>query len=131
MESLLYPWKREVVYETVEEYQEQLVLIMNINEEGEHVSMLDNLYAHTKNDEKIMELCNLAAGNIILNSDAEYGQIMLFSYDCFARFHVYLKWYFAKLTGEVLEEEMEQKAMENWEWLRVYFSGRNFKSITK
>jgi hypothetical protein len=123
MESLRYPWQREVSYETMEEYQEHLASVMNMNDEGEHVSMMDNLYSHTKNNEKIMELCTLAAEKMLMISDAEYGEIMLFSYDCFARFHVYLKWYFAKLTGEVLEEGMEQKAMENWEWLQGYFSG--------
>jgi len=129
MDSLRYPWRQEVSYETMEEYQERLASVMNMNDEGGHVSMLDNLYAHTKNNEKIMELCNLASEKMLMSTDAEYGQIMMFSYDCFMRFHVILQWYFAGMSGEVLEEGMEQKAMENWEWLYQYFLGGNFNNV--
>ena len=101
---------------------------MNIDDEGGHVSMLDHLYEHTKQEKSIMELCQLAAEKMLMTSDAEYGQIMMFSYDCFARFHSVLQWYFAGLVGDwdtlgVEEGVMEQRAMEHLEWLRGYFMG--------
>ena len=79
---------------------------------------------------------------MLFSSDAEYGQIMMFSYDCFARFHFLLQWYFAGLTGdwEALgisgkkgeedgggeEDEgggevMEKTVTEHRKWLRQYF----------
>ena len=131
MEPLLYPWQREVSYETMEEYQELLASVMNMNDEGGHVSMIDNLYSHTKNDEKIMDICKLSAEKMLMSSDAEYGQIMLFSYDCFARFHVYLKWYFAGLAGESLGVDVEERAMKILEWLRGYFMEGSFHTVPK
>ena len=128
MEPIRYPWKKRVDYYTTEEYQEQIASVVNINEKGEHVSLMDQLYEYTKADNSIMELCTLAAEKMLLSPEAEYGQIMMFSYDCFARFHVILQWYFAGITGEmdIFGEEskkMEQQVIENREWLRQYFLG--------
>lgn len=113
-EELKYPWRLSVEYQTMEEYQTQLVSVMNINDEGEHVKILDNLYEHTKNEERIMELCLLASDKYLLYSEAEYGQIMMFSYDCFAKFHSILQWNFGGGS--------EEKANESYEWLKNYFS---------
>jgi hypothetical protein len=134
MAEIRYPWKIKVEYHTPEEYQEQLASVMNINEQGEHVSLMDHLYEKTKGDNGIMELCSLAAEKMLLTSDAEYGQIMMFSYDCFARFHILLQWYFASITGEMdaLGEDadtFESKAIENREWIRQYFLGGYANSI--
>jgi hypothetical protein len=136
MAEIRYPWKIKVEYHTSEEYQEQLASVMNINEQGEHVSLMDHLYELTKGDNTIMELCILAAEKTLLTSDAEYGQIMMFSYDCFARFHILLQWYFAGITGEMdaLGEDakdIESRVIENREWIRQYFSEGKANSITK
>ena len=131
MESLKYPWKMHINYNTAEEYQTQLSSITHINEEGEHVSMMDNLYEHTKNNKKIMELCKMASEKMLLSDDEEYGQVMLFSYDCFSHFHILLQWHFGNVLGETLEEGMEQKVMESMEWLRNYFMESKPTSITK
>jgi len=139
MESLLYPWRVKVDYQTNEEYQEQLASVMKINPQAEHVPLMDNLYSYTKDDNIIMELCTLAADKLLLSPEAEYGQVMMFSYDCFARFHLILQWYFVNRFGENIfgeeeEEEtreMEKKVIENREWLRQYFSGENRTSISK
>jgi hypothetical protein len=121
--SYPYPWKITIDYQNGEEYQEQLNSIMNINEQGNHVSVMDQLYAHTKDNARIMEICTLAAEKCLLDSDAEYGQILMFSYDCFAKFHGVLQWHFSQKTGEKWEGVTEEMVMGNLEWLRNYFQG--------
>jgi hypothetical protein len=138
MEQIRYPWRKKVEYQSTEEYQEQLAALMCINEQGEHVSIMDELYLQTKEDSRIMELCSLAAEKCLLTPDAEYGQIMMFSYDCFAKFHTILQWYFGnrwlleKGEGEGAMELVEEKIMEdNYEWLKQYFQGQAHAFISK
>jgi hypothetical protein len=78
-----------------------------------------------------MELCQLAAEKMLMTSDAEYGQIMMFSYDCFDKFHSVLQWHFSQKLGEEWEGVTEEIAMKNWEWLRDYFEGNIQASNSK
>jgi hypothetical protein len=110
----MYPWQQTVDYHNNEEYQEQLASVMRINVLNDHLSVMDDLYTHTKDDEPIRDLCILAAKKCLSTPDAEYGQIMMFSYDCFFRFHRYLQWYFGK--------DKEKEAREDYAWLKTYFS---------
>lgn len=114
--DLIYPWKTAVGYQTHEEYQAQLVAVMNINDENGHVGVLDNLYEYTKGDARIMTLCRLASEKCLGNLDAEYGQIMMFSYDCFAHFHFILQGYFG--GGAWVDETAVDSA---YQWLWEYF----------
>ena len=121
--SVAYPWKLTVNYQTHEEYQTQLCSIMNIDK-GEHIKILDSLYENTKNNEKIMRLSRLASEKCLGYIDAEYGQIMLFSYDCLDKFHPILKRFF----GGELDEISEETVNANYKWLEQYFENVNRKT---
>ena len=54
--------------------------------------------------EKIMRLSRLASEKCLGYIDAEYGQIMLFSYDCLDKFHRILKRFFGGELDEISEE---------------------------
>ena len=121
--SVQYPWKLNINYQTHEDYQTQLCSIMNIDE-GEHIRVLDSLYESTQTNEKIMKLSRLASEKCLGYIDAEYGQIMLFSYDCFDKFHSILQRVFGGEMSEVSEETVNM----NYEWLEQYFENVNKKT---
>jgi hypothetical protein len=121
--SVEYPWKININYQTHEEYQIQLCSIMNINE-GEHLRILDKIYESTQINEKMMKLSRLASEKCLGYVDAEYGQIMLFSYDCFDKFHPILQRFFGGDMSEVSEETVNA----NYKWLEQYFENVNKKT---